>query len=122
MISRGQTYTVWQRLIPRKEAVTLRVRNRSDIKAGYTDYGLGWAAPKDLGFTEANVDGAVTSTLPTRRWQVWQQILDEAGAPNPRVGDVILDSSGTTWTVQSVDNPLFSLVWNLHTTARRIGA
>ena len=103
--------TAWRGLIPGMEAVTLRARGSSDSAASYTSYSLPRAKrwPDEATAQQA---GAAETYLPRVRFQLWQESLDAASAPAPKVGDLIVDAESVTWVVQQVTRKLMDNVFD----------
>lgn len=64
---------------------------------------------------KANVDPALKKKM--LDWIVFQADLDNAGAPQPKVKDVVQDSSLNNWSVMQVDTELVSNAYVLTTLA-----
>jgi hypothetical protein len=107
---------VWRRVVPSdvRFAVTLRSRDLSnDAVAAFTDYALTHAKLRTSDIAEDQEGGAVVDGYSSASWLVWQDDLDAAGAPDPKVGDEVVQSDGTRWRVTRVKNTLMREVWDL---------
>lgn len=108
MLNRYTTRTIWRSCSPETEAVTLRVRGDGDQSAEYTDYALYHVEVGHARGDEQAAGGMVVAGLRSRRFSVWQDDLDAASAPAPKVGDLLTRSrDGSEWVIQAVENGLF---------------
>jgi len=107
---------VWRRVVPQdvRFAVTFKSRTLSnDATASYTSYSLAYAKLRVTDAAEVQDSGSMTDGFFTTSWLVWQSDLDSVSAPDPKVGDLIVQSDGTEWQVQKVRNTLIREVWDL---------
>src|ERR1700738_2869267 len=104
MFNRASLRNVWRFVVPGLEPVTLQSRNLSNSTvATFVSYALPRAKQKPTDASEEPMDGVVVINLPTCLWQIWQESLDTVGAPNPKIGDLIVQTAGNvTWVVKGV--------------------
>lgn len=110
MLNTYTTRTVWRSTVPERETVTLRSRGGDDAEATYTDYTVEHVQPEASASLEEAASGVVASGLRRRHFAFWQDALDAADAPAPKVGDLVVRTEGTedvTYVVQAVNNGLF---------------
>lgn len=104
MLNRANTRNVFQRVWPGSEAVTLYVRVAPGSTFSPTGgYSLARARRKP----DTRSDGMPALAEQELEWGVWQADLDAAGAPAPKVNDVIQDGDGVRWSVDRVSRHLF---------------
>jgi hypothetical protein len=48
----------------------------------------------------------------TTSWLIWQSDLDSVSAPDPKVGDQIVQDGGATWRITRIRNTLMREVWD----------
>ena len=107
MLNRANTRTVWRTCSPGLESVVLRSRSASDATAEYTDYTLYHVQVELIGYSEGAVSGVVQSRLKRRLFSIFQDDLDQASAPAPKVGDLISQTDdGEEWVIQDVGESL----------------
>lgn len=105
MLNRSTTRNL-RRLMPQKEAITFRSRNISQPAATtFTDYLI----PQAKQFAVTVAHEGPDSTTPVLRcdWLLWAELLEAAGAPDPKGGDRIVQADGTTWVVKEKNNGMF---------------
>lgn len=109
MLSKYNTRAVWRTCSPGLETVTLRSRGASDAAAIYTSYTLTHVQVERMSFSEGVTSGVVQTRLKRRLFSIFADDLEEAGAPAPKVGDVIVQTadSSSEWSVQEVGEALF---------------
>lgn len=108
MLSPYHTRNIWRRVCPGISACTLRVRSSADQSA-FTSYSLYHARQEPLSRVDVPLGGNLI-TDETAPWLIWQDDLDAAGAPVPKIGDEISQSvAGVTvvWEITAVDTELF---------------
>lgn len=107
------TKTLWRTLALEKEQVTLRARQGDDTEAAYEDYTLYHVQTGASSAREEATGGVLFNGLRRRYFVAWQDDLDQAGAPRPKVGDLMVRASDSTeWVIQSVSNGILTNVWN----------
>lgn len=106
-------------IMPGKEAVTLRVRVVPNLVTTFNSYTLSEAK----WFTQQRQHGGPENGVPVtqRQWLLWDEVLDDAGAPEPKHGDFIVQADGTTWIIQSVGTDMFGND-HLCETIKKVGA
>jgi hypothetical protein len=106
---------VWQRIVPVdvRFAVTFQSRDLSrDDVATFTDYSLSHAKLRVADEAETGEAGAIVNGYFTTSWLIWQSDLDSVSAPDPKVGDQIVQDGGATWRITRIRNTLMREVWD----------
>jgi hypothetical protein len=100
------------------EPITLRSRDYGQGAAEtFTDYPIALAKQRPLTMAEQAQSGLAVDNLPGCNWQIWREHLEAAGAPAPKVGDLIVQGL-RTWLVWLAENKLFGNVWTLRCRVR----
>ena len=109
MLSKYNTKSVWRTSSPGLESVTFRSRGSAATAATYTDYTLHHVQVERISFSEGTMSGVVQTRLKKRLFSIFADDLDDAGAPAPKVGDVIVQTAdgSSEWSVQEVGEALF---------------
>lgn len=118
MLNRYTTGTVWLTTFPGVETVVLRSRDPAD-QSRFTDWSIPHAKQRPIEGDPSPLGGTGALVEDTRcLWQLWQDALDAAGAPQPKEGDAVVQTladglTEVTWLVKSGKNKLFGNVFDL---------
>lgn len=124
MLPNYLTRIFWRNIIQQDfEIVTFASRDyTNDVEATYIEYTLPRAIFDASAGPEKAASGIVTDTLPTSKFEVYQESLDNAtlvstglpsAAPPPKVGDRITRADNTVWQVSDADLDRTGQIWDL---------
>lgn len=115
MLSRDNVRDLWERLVPEdaRETVTLRSRQAGGFQSEFSDYTVEQVRLKRLGKQDLDlVDARLAHRY--RVGLLWQELLDAAGAPDPKPRDQIVSAAGVTYSVDRIlEHKLMGQAWNL---------
>ena len=117
MLNARRLYSVWRRLTPNRETVTLYSRQPGADQGSFAGYSVTGSPEKTL--SSVGEPGVVRASSRTLTWEFWQEWLDSATAvapatlpcPTPKIRDVVEDADGVRWVVREVEKKLMGNVF-----------
>lgn len=111
MLDQFQLASVYTRCVPGLQSASLLVRDRTnDATATYAAYVLANAQRRPMTAEERHLASMEASGVEGCVWLLWRDDLTATGAPDPREGDIVADSTRLApaggpqnWTIKRVD-------------------
>lgn len=107
MLSRVTTRSLWRSCSPGVGPATLKVRSASTSPETFTSYSLHHVQKKSIRQTDDQTPELLIAGTRRAFFTIWQDDLDNAGAPEPVSNHLITDADGADWLVLRVTNGLF---------------
>lgn len=98
---------MWLNTSPLMEPVTLRVRAGGSTSS-FTAYSLPRAKRRP---STNQVSGEFAANELTCRWELWNESLLAASAPNPKITDEVMDANGVKWVITRITNNMLEEVF-----------